>query len=106
MSCETPESCFIGAGGMLSIYIDFSSDYDAFFFCVCMELVLMLMLLYTDKFVVQGIKINTPHYLAKLPKISKGTSTYTVIVSQLDSLSTIYYTLRVRTYIMLYFILL
>ena len=77
-----------------------------FFFCVCMELVLMLMLLYTDKFVVQGIKINTPHYLAKLPKISKGTSTYTVIVSQLDSLSTIYYTLRVRTYIMLYFILL
>ena len=60
-----------------------------------MELVLMLLLFYTDKFVVQGIKINTPHYLAKLPKLSKGTSTYTVIVSQLDSLSTIYYTLRV-----------
>ena len=57
----------------------------------------MLLLFYTDKFVVQGVKINTPHYLAKLPKLSKGTSTYTVIVSQLDSLSTIYYTLRVRS---------
>ena len=55
----------------------------------------MLLLFYTDKFVVQGIKINTPHYLAKLPKLSKGTSTYTIVVSQLDSLSTIYYTLRV-----------
>ena len=56
----------------------------------------MLLYMYIDKFVVHGIKINTPHYLAKLPKVSKGTSTYTVIVSQLDSLSTIYYTLRVR----------
>ena len=55
----------------------------------------MLLLFYTDKFVVRGIKINTPYYLAKLPKLSKGTSTYTVIISQLDSLSTIYYTLRV-----------
>lgn len=52
--------------------------------------------MYADKFIVQGVKINTPHYLAKLPTVSKGTSTYTVIVSQLDSLSTIHYTLRVR----------
>ena len=49
-----------------------------------------------ERFLVQGVKINTPHYLAKLPKVLRGTSTYTVIVSQLDSLSSIYYTLRVR----------
>lgn len=47
------------------------------------------------KFLIQGVKINTPHYLAKMEGILKGTSTYTVIVSQLESLSTIYYTLRV-----------
>lgn len=47
------------------------------------------------KFLIQGVKINTPHYLAKMEGIVKGTSTYTVIVSQLESLSTIYYTLRV-----------
>ena len=52
----------------------------------------------TEKFLVQGVKINTPHYLAKLPKMLRGTSTYTVIVSQLDSLSSIYYTLRVRNF--------
>ena len=45
---------------------------------------------------IQGVKINTPHYLAKMEGIVKGTSTYTVIVSQLESLSTIYYTLRVH----------
>jgi len=42
-----------------------------------------------------GVKINTPHYLAKLDSLPRGTSSYTVIVSQLESLSTIYYTLRV-----------
>ena len=47
------------------------------------------------KFQVQGVKINTPHYLAKLEGVTKGTSVYTVIVSQLESLSTIYYTLKV-----------
>ena len=46
---------------------------------------------------IQGVKINTPHYLAKLEGIVKGTSTYTIVVSQLESLSTIYYTLRVCT---------
>ena len=51
-----------------------------------------------DKFLVQGVKINTPHYLAKLEQIPRGTSTYTVIVSQLESLTTIHYTLRVSTY--------
>lgn len=48
-----------------------------------------------DNFLVQGVKINTPHYLAKLEQVPQGTSTYTVIVSQLESLTTIYYTLRV-----------
>ena len=49
-----------------------------------------------EDFVVQGVKINTPHYLAKLEELTPGDSTFTVIVSQLDSLSTIHYTLRVR----------
>ena len=48
-----------------------------------------------ENFVVQGVKINTPHYLAKLEELPAGESTFTVIVSQLDSLSTIHYTLRV-----------
>ena len=48
-----------------------------------------------DNFVVQGVKINTPHYLAKLEELPPGDSTFTIIVSQLDSLSTIHYTLRV-----------
>ena len=49
-----------------------------------------------DDMVVYGVKINTPHYLAKLEELSPGDSTFTVIVSQLESLSTIHYTLRVR----------
>ena len=48
-----------------------------------------------DNLVVQGVKINTPHYLAKLEELPSGDSTFTVIVSQLDSLGTIHYTLRV-----------
>jgi calpain-7 len=47
-----------------------------------------------DNTVVHGVKINTPHYLAKLEELTPGDSTFTVIVSQLDSLSTIHYTLR------------
>ena len=54
-----------------------------------------------ENFLVQGVKINTPHYLAKLEQVPRGTSTYTVIVSQLESLTTIYYTLRVCTVAML-----
>ena len=44
---------------------------------------------------VHGVKINTPHYLAKLEELTPGDSMFTVVVSQLDSLSTIHYTLRV-----------
>lgn len=54
-----------------------------------------------ENLLVQGVKINTPHYLAKLEQVPRGTSTYTVIVSQLESLTTIYYTLRVYTIAML-----
>ena len=53
-----------------------------------------------DDMVVYGVKINTPHYLAKLEELSPGDSTFTVIVSQLESLSAIHYTLRVCPYIM------
>ena len=47
------------------------------------------------EYVHQGVKINTPHYLAKIPPVARGNHSYTVIVSQLDSLSTIYYTMKV-----------
>ena len=59
------------------------------------------LLFLTDKFTVQGVKINTPHYLAKLENLPRGVATYTVIVSQLESLSTIHYTLRVSIIIRL-----
>ena len=42
-----------------------------------------------------GVKINTPHYLVKLSNLPRGTHTYTVVVSQLENLSTIYYTIKV-----------
>ena len=41
-----------------------------------------------------GIKINAPHYLAKL-SFGKGTSHYTLIVAQLEALNKINYTIRV-----------
>ena len=56
---------------------------------------LSLFVLLSDRYTVMGVKINTPHYLAKLENLPAGNHTYTVIVSQLDSLSTIYYTVRV-----------
>ena len=56
---------------------------------------LSLFVLLSDRYTVMGVKINTPHYLAKLENLPAGNHTYTVIVSQLDSLSTIYYTIRV-----------
>ena len=46
-------------------------------------------------YLVQGVKINTPHYLAKLD-VSSGAHSYNVVVSQLMELhSKIYYTLKV-----------
>ena len=50
---------------------------------------------FPEKYAHHGVKINTPHYLAKLEFLPSGTSTFTAIVSQLESLSTIYYTIRV-----------
>lgn len=43
-----------------------------------------------------GVKINTPHYLVKLNGLKHGTHTYTVIVSQLETLSPIFYTMKVN----------
>ena len=48
-----------------------------------------------DNFTVIGVKINTPHYLTKLEELPIGDSAFTIVVSQLESLSTIHYTLRV-----------
>lgn len=56
----------------------------------------------TGDYVHHGVKINTPHYLAKLNGITRGNHSYTVIVSQLDSLSTIYYTMKVGVVLITY----
>lgn len=67
----------------------------SFYFSQCYSFVHPLSLSLSDRYTVMGVKINTPHYLAKLENLPAGSHTYTVIVSQLDSLSTIYYTIRV-----------
>ena len=41
-----------------------------------------------------GVRINTPHYLVKMTE-NKGTTSYTLIVSQYEKSNTIHYTLRV-----------
>ena len=52
-------------------------------------------MVYTDSFYVTvGIKINAPHYLAKI-NFSKGVSHYTLIVAQLEALSKIHYSIWV-----------
>ncbi|KAG8572807.1 hypothetical protein GDO81_012170 [Engystomops pustulosus] len=44
---------------------------------------------------IDGIRINSPHYLTKIPLTSPGTHTFTLVVSQYEKQNTIHYTLRV-----------
>lgn len=46
---------------------------------------------------IDGIRINSPHYLAKIKLTSPGTHTFTLVVSQYEKQNTIHYTIRVRT---------
>lgn len=41
-----------------------------------------------------GVRINSPHYLCKLKIDSNSASRYTLVVSQYEKMRTIYYTLR------------
>lgn len=45
---------------------------------------------------IDGIRINSPHYLTKMKLTSAGTHTFTLVVSQYEKQNTINYTLRVR----------
>uniref|UniRef100_A0A8C5BKC7 Calpain catalytic domain-containing protein n=1 Tax=Gadus morhua TaxID=8049 RepID=A0A8C5BKC7_GADMO len=45
---------------------------------------------------IDGIRINSPHYLTKIKLTSAGTHTFTLVVSQYEKQNTINYTLRVR----------
>ncbi|XP_051576823.1 calpain-7-like isoform X2 [Myxocyprinus asiaticus] len=44
---------------------------------------------------IDGIRINSPHYLTKIKLTSPGTYTFTLVVSQYEKQNTINYTLRV-----------
>ncbi|XP_063778418.1 calpain-7 isoform X2 [Pseudophryne corroboree] len=44
---------------------------------------------------IDGIRINSPHYLTKISLTSPGTHTFTLVVSQYEKQNTIHYTLRV-----------
>uniref|UniRef100_A0A671VV75 Calpain 7 n=1 Tax=Sparus aurata TaxID=8175 RepID=A0A671VV75_SPAAU len=54
---------------------------------------------------IDGIRINSPHYLTKMRLTSAGTHTFTLVVSQYEKQNTINYTLRVRRTFVWYFIL-
>ena len=43
---------------------------------------------------IDGVKINSPHYLCKIILGPDSTRNYTIVVSQYEKSSTIYYTLR------------
>lgn len=45
---------------------------------------------------IDGIRINSPHYLTKIKLTSPGTHTFTLVVSQYEKQNTIHYTVRVR----------
>ncbi|KAL5247610.1 hypothetical protein ACHWQZ_G019477 [Mnemiopsis leidyi] len=49
---------------------------------------------YPDDALINGTKINSPHYLARL-NAGAGSSTYTLVVSQYEKTSTISYSIRV-----------
>jgi len=49
---------------------------------------------YPDEKYLEGTKINSPHYLSKM-KPPRGTSKFTVAVSQYEKMHTIYYSIKV-----------
>jgi len=49
---------------------------------------------YPDNKYIEGVKINSPHYLCKM-KPPRGTSRYTIVLSQYEKLNTIFYSLKV-----------
>ncbi|PIO26929.1 hypothetical protein AB205_0008640, partial [Aquarana catesbeiana] len=51
---------------------------------------------------IDGIRINSPHYLTKIPLTTPGTHTFTLVVSQYEKQNTIHYTLRSQSSIVVH----
>lgn len=43
---------------------------------------------------IDGVKINSPHYLCKIKLGEQSDTKYTLVISQYEKTNTIYYTLR------------
>lgn len=43
---------------------------------------------------IDGVRINSPHYLCKIKLTPNSDSKYTLVISQYEKTNTIYYTLR------------
>ena len=68
-------------------------------FMCCFDTIFPLL---PDNPYLEGTKINSPHYLAKM-RPPKGTSRYSLVISQYEKYNTIFYTLKVFPHFVLYF---
>jgi len=50
---------------------------------------------YDKKPILDGVRINSPHFLSQLPIIEPGISRYTLVIAQHEKMKTIYYSLRI-----------
>jgi calpain-7 len=55
---------------------------------------LFLFFLDDPKPFIDGVRINSPHYLSKLTVPANTTERFTLVVSQYEKMNTIFYTLR------------
>lgn len=66
-----------------------------------MPLVLICFVLVSDNPFLEGTKINSPFYLAKL-NAPKGTNRFTLVVSQYEKTNTIHYTIKACVFLLVH----